>query len=105
MAFHGKSKSNHRERTYIQRKISTNYEGISIEKTREGIRLQGEKFDMEVTAERAEYMKKLLVRLYAHQIGAEVKHIMVRPVHSKERIKRNDRIQQSTAEPQKFSER
>ena len=32
-------------------------------------------FDMEVTKERAEYMKNLLVRLYADQIGMEVKSI------------------------------
>ncbi len=42
-----------------------------------------EKYDMEVTPERAEYMKKLLVRLYAHQIGAEVESITVRPVGAK----------------------
>ena len=44
------------------------------------MRMADEKFDMEVTEERAAYMKKLLVRLYAHQIGAEVKSIKVRPV-------------------------
>lgn len=36
-------------------------------------------FDMEVTDERLEYMKNLLVRLYADQIGMEVKSIKVRP--------------------------
>ena len=36
-------------------------------------------FDMEVTDERFEYMKNLLVRLYADQIGMEVKSIKVRP--------------------------
>lgn len=43
-----------------------------------------EKFDMEVTPERAEYMKKLLVRLYADQIGAEVESIKVRPANTEE---------------------
>ncbi|MDE5910246.1 MAG: hypothetical protein K2H52_16140 [Lachnospiraceae bacterium] len=38
-------------------------------------------FDMEVTDERFEYMKNLLVRLYADQIGMEVKSIKVRPVN------------------------
>lgn len=38
-------------------------------------------FDMEVTDERLEYMKKLLVRLYADQIGMEVKSIKVRPAN------------------------
>ncbi len=38
-------------------------------------------FDMEVTDERFEYMKKLLVRLYADQIGAEVKSIEIRPAN------------------------
>lgn len=35
-------------------------------------------FDMEVTEERLNYMKKLLVTLYADQIGMEVKSIKVR---------------------------
>lgn len=48
------------------------------------MQMQGEKVDMEVTPERADYMKKLLVRLYAHQTGAEVKRVTVRPVHPKE---------------------
>lgn len=39
-----------------------------------------EGFDMEVTKERAEYMKNLLVMLYADQIGMEVKSIKVTPV-------------------------
>ena len=34
-------------------------------------------FDMEVTEERADFMKKLLVTLYADQIGMEVKSIKV----------------------------
>lgn len=38
-------------------------------------------FDMEVTKERAEYMKNLLVRLYADQIGMEVKSIKIRPAN------------------------
>lgn len=37
------------------------------------------KFDMEVTEERLNDMKKLLVMLYADQIGMEVKSIKVRP--------------------------
>lgn len=40
-------------------------------------------FDMEVTDERFNYMKNLLVRLYADQIGMEVKSIKVRPVDEK----------------------
>ncbi|MBD5395838.1 MAG: hypothetical protein HDR71_16610 [Lachnospiraceae bacterium] len=36
-------------------------------------------FDMEVTDERFNYMKDLLVMLYADQIGMEVKSIRVRP--------------------------
>lgn len=36
---------------------------------------------MEVTDERFEYMKNLLVRLYADQIGMEVQNIRVRPVN------------------------
>lgn len=36
-------------------------------------------FDMEVTEERLSDMKKLLVMLYADQIGKEVKSIKVRP--------------------------
>ena len=39
-----------------------------------------ETFDMEVTKERAEDMKNLLVNLYADQIGMEVKSIKVTPV-------------------------
>lgn len=38
-------------------------------------------FDMEVTDERFEYMKNLLVRLYADQIGGEVESIKVRPAN------------------------
>lgn len=40
-------------------------------------------FDMEVTEERLNDMKKLLVMLYADQIGMEVKSIKVRPVDKK----------------------
>lgn len=43
-----------------------------------------QEFDMEVTDERFNYMKNLLVMLYADQIGMEVKSINVRPVESKE---------------------
>ncbi len=39
-----------------------------------------QEFDMEVTDARLDYMKNLLVMLYADQIGAEVKSIKVRPV-------------------------
>ncbi len=38
-------------------------------------------FDMEVTDERFNYMKNLLVRLYADQIGMDVKSIKVRPAN------------------------
>ncbi len=40
-------------------------------------------FDMEVTDERFEYIKNLLVRLYADQIGMEVKSIKVKPADEK----------------------
>lgn len=40
-------------------------------------------FDMEVTDERFNYMKNLLVTLYADQIGRAVKSIKVRPVDEK----------------------
>lgn len=40
-------------------------------------------FDMEVTDERFEYMKNLLVRLYADQIGMNVKSIRVSPASEK----------------------
>lgn len=36
-------------------------------------------FDMEVTEERFNFMKNLLVTLYADQTGTEVKSIKVRP--------------------------
>ncbi len=36
-------------------------------------------FDMEVTEERLNYMKNLLVTLYADQIGMEVKSIKTKP--------------------------
>lgn len=36
-------------------------------------------FDMEVTDERFDYIKNLLVRLYADQIGMEVKSVKVKP--------------------------
>lgn len=39
---------------------------------------------MEVTDERFNYMKNLLVKLYADQIGMEVKSIRVRPAPAKE---------------------
>lgn len=38
-------------------------------------------FDMEVTDERFDYIKRLLVRLYADQIGMEVKSVRVRPAN------------------------
>ncbi len=40
-------------------------------------------FDMEVTDERFEYIKNLLVRLYADQIGMEVKSIKIKPADEK----------------------
>ncbi len=40
-------------------------------------------FDMEVTDERLDHMKNLLVMLYADQIGMEVKSIKVRPANEK----------------------
>ncbi len=41
-------------------------------------------FDMEVTEERANYMKRLLVTLYADQIGMEVKSVKVKPLNQPE---------------------
>lgn len=41
-------------------------------------------FDMEVTEERANYMKRLLVTLYADQIGMEVKSVKVKPLNQTE---------------------
>ncbi|MDE7331254.1 MAG: hypothetical protein K2O16_03285 [Lachnospiraceae bacterium] len=38
-------------------------------------------FDMEVTDERFNYMKKQLIMLYADQIGMEVKSVKVRPAN------------------------
>lgn len=38
-----------------------------------------QEFDMEVTDERFNFMKNLLVTLYADQIGMEVKSIRVKP--------------------------
>ncbi len=40
-------------------------------------------FDMEVTEERLNDMKKLLLMLYADQIGMEVKSVKVRPAVEK----------------------
>ena len=40
-------------------------------------------FDMEVTEERLSDMKKLLLMLYADQIGMEVKSVKVRPAGEK----------------------
>ena len=36
-----------------------------------------QEFDMEVTPERVEDMKKTLLRLWAHQNGAEVKDVVL----------------------------
>ncbi|MDE7046803.1 MAG: hypothetical protein K2P25_02275 [Lachnospiraceae bacterium] len=44
-----------------------------------------QEFDMEVTDERFNYMKNLLVMLYADQIGMEVKSIKVTPVNKGEK--------------------
>lgn len=40
--------------------------------------------DMEVTDERLSYMKKLLLRLYADQIGMEIASVEVRPAAKEE---------------------
>lgn len=40
--------------------------------------------DMEVTDERAAYMKNLLLRLYADQIGMEIVSVEVHPVAKEE---------------------
>lgn len=45
------------------------------------------KFDMEVTEERLSDMKKLLVMLYADQIGMEVKSVKVRPKTAEKKTK------------------
>ncbi len=41
--------------------------------------MEGQKFDMEVTDERADFMKKQLLRLYADQLGMEVVSVTVTP--------------------------
>ena len=41
--------------------------------------MAGQKFDMEVTDERADFMKKQLLRLYADQLGMEVVSVTVTP--------------------------
>lgn len=47
--------------------------------------MEGQKFDMEVTDERADFMKKQLLRLYADQLGMEVVSVKVTPVVRKEK--------------------
>lgn len=41
--------------------------------------MQEKRFDMEVTPERADYMKRLLLRLYADQMGMDVVSVTVTP--------------------------
>ncbi len=41
--------------------------------------MENKKFDMEVTDERADFMKKQLLRLYADQLGMEVVSVKVTP--------------------------
>lgn len=41
--------------------------------------MKEQQFDMEVTPERADYMKRLLLRLYADQMGMEVVSVTVTP--------------------------
>lgn len=41
--------------------------------------MKEQQFDMEVTPERADYMKRLLLRLYADQMGMEVVSVTVKP--------------------------
>lgn len=41
--------------------------------------MEKQEFDMEVTDERADFMKKQLLRLYADQLGMEVVSVTVTP--------------------------
>ncbi len=46
--------------------------------------MQEKQFDMEVTDERADYMKRQLLRLYADQLGMDVVSVTVTPKPRKE---------------------
>lgn len=46
---------------------------------KQGVATVQQEHDMEVTDERLAYMKNLLLRLYADQIGMEVVSVEVRP--------------------------
>lgn len=41
--------------------------------------MENKEFDMEVTPERADYMKRQLLRLYADQMGMEIVSVTVTP--------------------------
>lgn len=41
--------------------------------------MEEKKFDMEVTPERADYMKRQLLRLYADQMGMDIVSVTVTP--------------------------
>ena len=57
--------------------------GKQVQPVRHSISQEGgglvQEFDMEVTDERFNYMKNLLVMLYADQIGMDVKSVSVKP--------------------------
>ena len=67
----------HGKKQYVQESC-TNSQALYFTKGGGG---QVPEFDMEVTDERFDYMKNLLVRLYADQIGMDVKSIKVRPAN------------------------
>lgn len=41
--------------------------------------MENKEFDMEVTPERADYMKRTLLRLYADQMGMEIVSVTIAP--------------------------
>lgn len=43
--------------------------------------MDNKEFDMEVTPERADYMKRMLLRLYADQLGMEVVSVTTMPAN------------------------
>lgn len=51
---------------------------------KQGVATSQQEHDMEVTDERLAYMKSLLLRLYADQIGMEVVSVEVHPVTKEE---------------------
>lgn len=46
--------------------------------------MENKEFDMEVTPERANYMKRTLLRLYADQMGMEIVSVTIVPANKAE---------------------